>query len=139
MKRNGIYDNWKYRKNFEKYGLRRISESVQSNLAEDLAREKNRDSIIHNFDKNSLQQGKNWFDEGLSLEDAPENLKKNASFVAGYKKAQRVQYINEQVYNAGVDYYNRGIPFDEIPKIYINNEFFIAGYNSIREKTLSKL
>lgn len=138
MKRKGIYDNWKYRKNFEKYGLRKISESVQSSLAEDLARKKNKDNINNNFDKTNLEKGRIWFNGGLSLEDSPDDLKNNASFVAGYKKAERLQRINEQVYSIGVDYYNRGIPLSDIPKIYKNNEIFMAGYNKGNVKMLQK-
>ncbi len=138
MGNKGIYDNWKYRKNFEKYGLRRINESVQTRLADDLLREKKKDSIVYNFDNNNFQNGKLWFSEGFSLDESPDSLKNNVSFISGYRKAAREQYVNDLAYQTGIEYLEKGVPFEEIPDIYKNNEFFMSGYNSKESKSLRK-
>lgn len=138
MKRKGIYDNWHQRKNFDKYGVRRINENLQARIAEDISREKKKASIVYNFDKDNFINGKLWFNEGFSLDEAPEKLKDNISFISGFKKAERVQYVNNLAYQTGIEYHNNGIPFEEIPEIYIKNEFFMEGYNSKKNKTLVK-
>lgn len=138
MGSKGIYDNWRQRRNFEKYGLLRISDAVQTRLADDLSRDKKKDSIVYNFDKNNFNNGKLWFNEEFSLDEAPDYLKDNISFISGYNKAKRDQYVKNLAYQTGIEYRDKGVPFEEIPEIYKNNMFFMNGYNSRDEKTLVK-
>jgi len=134
----GIYDDWKAKRNVRKFLGYSHQIANQSIVADNINNEKKKDSIVYNFDENNFNKGKLWFNEGLSLEEAPDNLKNNVSFVAGYQKAERVKSANELSFKTGIDFYDRGVPFEEIPKIYKNNEFFMNGYNSKSNKTLGK-
>ena len=134
MGSKGIYDNWSRNakeRNNKRLGIQR---SNQNNVADDIAREKKKDSIVYNFDKDNFQNGKLWFNEGLSLDEAPDNLKDNISFISGFRKAEREQYVNDLAYQTGIEYRDKGILFDEIPEIYVKNEFFMEGYNSKKIK-----
>ena len=134
MSSKGIYDNWSRNakeRNNKRVGIQR---SNQNNVADDIAREKKKDSIVYNFDKDNFQNGKLWFNEGLSLDEAPDNLKDNISFISGFIKAEREQYVNDLAYQTGIEYRDKGILFDEIPEIYVKNEFFMEGYNSKKIK-----
>lgn len=134
MGSKGIYDNWSRNakeRNNKRVGIQR---SNQNNVADDIAREKKKDSIVYNFDKDNFQNGKLWFNEGLSLDEAPDNLKDNISFISGFRKAEREQYVNDLAYQTGIEYRDKGILFDEIPEIYVKNEFFMEGYNSKKIK-----
>ena len=131
----GIYDDWKYRKNFYKYGTRIISDKVQSNVADDVSAKKNKNSIKYNYDEGIFVQGQKWFDDGYLLEDAPDELRNNASFIAGYEKGKRVDSINQQLYELGREYFDKGIELENVPDRYKNNQYFIDGFNSSSRKT----
>lgn len=132
----GIYDDWKSKRNVRKYSSYSHQIANQTVVADNISNEKKKESIVHNYNVNDIERGKSWFYDGLSLEDAPIDLKNNASFIAGFKKAEREQYVNDLAYQTGIEYYNKGIPFEKIPEMYLNNEFFMSGYNS--KKTLTK-
>ena len=136
MGSKGIHDNWsrcRKERNSTRIG---IQISNQNNIADDITRVQKKDSIVYNYNETIFERGKLWFNEGLSLDDAPDNLKTNVSFVTGYNKAKRDQYVNDLAYQTGIEYRDKGILFDEIPEIYKKNEFFMNGYNS--NKTLVK-
>lgn len=138
MGNNGIHDNWN-RKRKERISMQiSIQINRQNILADDLSREKKKDSIVYNFDKNNFNNGKFWFNEGFSLEEAPVDLKNNISFISGYNKAKRDRYVNNLAYQTGIEYRDNGVLFEEIPSIYINNPFFMNGYNKKEDKTLCK-
>lgn len=47
------------------------------------------------YDKKMYEEGQKWFDSGLSLEDAPDNLRKNLNFINGFKRGERLALIND--------------------------------------------
>ena len=47
------------------------------------------------FDSNLFNQGMEWFRNGLTLEDAPDSFKNDASFIKGYNRGQRLAIIQE--------------------------------------------
>ena len=138
MSNNGIHDNWDRKK--KERNSRQISMKINkyNHLSDDLIREKKKASIVYNFDKNNFNNGKWWFNEGFALDEAPDNLKDNVSFVAGFNKAKRDKYVNDLAYNTGIEYRNKGVSFEELPIIYKNNPFFMKGYNTELDKTLCK-
>ena len=125
MGRKGIYDNWKYRKNFYKYGTKRISDDLQSNVAEDVSIKTNRGSIKYNYDEDMFLKGRKWCEEGFKLEEAPNDMRSNVSFVAGYDKERRLMSINQQLYDLGREYYEKGTLLEN----YRQSKFFVDGYN----------
>lgn len=132
MKSKGIYDNWEKRRNQTRYSLRSIQEFNQSLVAEDIKRKEN--ALRNGFDSKAFQRGFDWFEAGFSLDDAPENIRNNASFIAGFKRGKRIKLINQRLYDEGIKYYNDGVSLDEIPKNYRNNVYFMLGYNERKEK-----
>ena len=85
------------------------------------------------FDKGVL-----WFENGLLLDDAPDDMKTNFNFINGFNKAKRLKNINENLEILGFEWYESGLPLDAAPSTYINNPYFIDGYNKAYEKYNSK-
>lgn len=79
-------------------------------------------------------KGIKWFNEGLTLEDAPEELINSISFVNGFNYAYRIKLVNDTLYKTGVEYFERGISLIDVPEKYIDNEFFMDGYNKAKDK-----
>ena len=77
-------------------------------------------------------KGIKWFNEGLTLEDAPEELRNNISFVNGFNYAYRIKLVNDTLYKTGIEYFERGISLIDVPEKYINNPYFMDGYNSCK-------
>ena len=44
-------------------------------------------------DVDICNKGIEWFDSGLPLEDAPEELRSNTNFIYGFKKGERLAFI----------------------------------------------
>ena len=44
-------------------------------------------------DLNIFEQGMTWFESGLPIEDAPEELKNNTNFINGFNKGKRLAMI----------------------------------------------
>ena len=86
-------------------------------------------------DIKTFNAGLEWFESGLSLDDADVKFKNHPSFVAGFNYGKRVQYVNQLSYETGIEWFNRGIELDEIPENYRANEYFMNGYNSRNKKT----
>lgn len=122
------------------YIIKEASAATQSHIARDvkMAQAKNNDSLSHNFSQDDFQEGILWFDSGNSLENAPEKMRQRVSFVNGFKKAQRLKIINEQLYALGKEYCLKGMAFDKVPDNYKKNEYFIAGYENTMKKERHK-
>ena len=50
-------------------------------------------AVSRELDRKAYEDGQKWFDSGLGLEDAPEELKNNRSFVYGFERGQRLASI----------------------------------------------
>ena len=127
MNKNGIYNDWKIRRNQQKYGLKTIQELNQSMVARDI--KDNLDTIKNNFEEDKFKMGIDWFDSGFTIEEAPIEIRDNASFISGFRRGERLKFINQQLYEEGKKYFEKGVSLDEVPKNYINKEYFILGYN----------
>lgn len=93
--------------------------------------EKKNKPIKHSYNNvEDRQKGFDWFNNGLSLEEAPEEMQNNASFIVGYNRAYRAKIINDNLYDLGREYYERGVSLEDIPERYKDDEYFINGYNS---------
>lgn len=77
-----------------------------------------------------FNKGYEWFESGLSLEDASDEIKNDFNFVNGFEKAKRVQKINESLEMLGVEWFNSGLPLEKAPDNYINSPYFINGFNT---------
>ena len=89
-------------------------------------------------DKAILDKGFMWFENGLSLDDASDEMKNNFNFVNGYEKAKRMKNINENLAILGFEWFESGLSLDNAPSTYINNPYFIEGYNKASEKHSGK-
>lgn len=105
---------------------------LNSKVASDVKRNS---ALKYNFDDPNYKNGINWFNSGLSLEDAPKELRNNGSFIMGFKKGQHNKIINDAFYETGIKYSRNGIPFDKIEEKYKNNEYFMNGYNSCKGRS----
>ena len=76
---------------------REIRQGRQSAIEKDVREKANADKMSKNdrYDPNIFEKGIIWFNEGMSLEDAPENLRNNSNFINGYKKGIRLAKIEE--------------------------------------------
>lgn len=89
---------------------------------------------VKEFDKATFEKGLEWFDSGLSLDDADISLRENFNFVNGFEKAKRLKDINDSLRNLGVEWYESGLPLENAPANYVNNSYFIDGYNNSMNK-----
>jgi hypothetical protein len=94
-------------------------------------REQQKDHTPLNFD--IFEMGIKWFDSGLSLDDADDELKNDSSFIKGFNKGKMLKYIEESLYALGIEFYNDGLSIDEIPEMYKNNPRVIQGYENSRK------
>lgn len=110
----------------EKESLRKIRETNQALVARDIAEKQ----VKVRYSQDLFNKGNEWFDAGLSLDEAPLEMKNHDSFIGGYNHGKRIKLVNDILYDLGVDYFNREIPLSQVPDNYRNNSFFLEGYNS---------
>ncbi len=48
-----------------------------------------------NFDYNLYDKGTEWFKSGLSLDDAPDELKYSKDFIAGFERGKRLEFVRQ--------------------------------------------
>ena len=103
----------------------------QKSIAIDVWRKQNKQNTkrIDKYDPKIFDKGTEWFNSGLSFDDAPEELKNNTNFVNGFKKGIRLAEINNSIYNDGRSFFYTGRPLDQASEILKNNPYFISGYN----------
>ena len=90
----------------ERFGYSRkekkeIRESRQNAVEKDIREKANMEKMVKNdrYDPKIFDQGIIWFNEGMALEDGPENIRNNTNFINGYKKAERLAMIEEMKMN----------------------------------------
>ena len=82
-------DNYKLYKQIRKDSSDRIFNDIwQKEKAKKQVRRDKYDPIIQ-------KKGLDWFNSGLSFDDAPEELRKNTNFVNGFNKGKRLAMIEE--------------------------------------------
>ena len=107
-----------------------IRNSVQKRLAEDLARKKKMESMVRNdkYDQNIFNKGMAWFDSGLDISDAPEDIRNNTNFIRGFEKGKRVDEINNSIYESGRNLFFSGASFEQASEKMRSNPYFVKGY-----------
>ena len=85
-----------------------------------------------------FNKGIEWFESGLTLNDADDKMKIDFNFVNGYEKAKRMKNINENLEILGSEWFESGLSLDTAPDTYINNPYFMNGYNKASEKIGNK-
>lgn len=85
------------------------------------------------YDSNIFEKGINWFNEGMSLEEAPDNIKNNTNFIRGYERAKRLALIEGHLYDLGKKYFEDGLEIENIPLKYRNSDSVIKGYNDAKD------
>ena len=50
---------------------------------------------VDKYNKDIFEKGIRWFKSGLSLEDAPLELRNNSNFIRGFEKGRRLSLITE--------------------------------------------
>ena len=89
-------------------------------------------------DKTIFDKGFMWYENGLSLDDASDEMKNNFNFINGYEKAKRIKNINENLEILGSEWFESGLSLDNAPSSYINNPYFMDGYNKAFKKQNDK-
>ena len=110
-------------------------ENIQRRVAAHVRDEKKLENIdIQKLVDNKIRhQGKLFFERGLFLEDAPDDMRNNSAFIEGYENARNRK---TEVYDMGVQYFIDGVKFKDISTIYQNNKDFMQGYNDARDMSL---
>ena len=102
--------------------------TLQYYVAQDVKRKEN--SKKHGYDSPiDKEKGKQWFYDGMKLDDASDDMRTNVSFVAGYNMAYRRQLVNNQLFELGREYFDKGYSIKDLPDKYRDNEYFMNGYN----------
>ena len=86
---------------------RQLRKKSSDRVAADL-REKEKKDNYKQFDKRDsylFDKGIEWFESGLSLDDAHDDMKNNTNFVNGFNKAKRLNDINNMLYNDGKEFF----------------------------------
>ena len=109
---------------------RQIRKDSGNRIAADLREKEKKDNYkpVDKRDKEVFDKGIEWFNSGLSLDDAPENFRTNTNFVNGFEKAKRLADINSMIYNDGKNFFLSGRTLDSASDKMKNNEYFINGY-----------
>lgn len=120
--------------NYRKNRIKSAGGALQYSVSQDV-KLKNK-SLKHGYNSPiDKDKGIKWFNDGLSLEDAPDELRNSISFVNGFNYAYRMKLINDKLFELGIEYYNKGIALYNIPEKYSDNMYFIDGYNSCNKKS----
>ena len=117
---------------------RHIRENIQGRVAYDIHLKEKRNNIKDRFNPEILNAGKDWYESGFSLDEAPENLKINTNFVNGYERAKRLQDIEDDYFKRGMEAYLAGIPWDKIDDKDKQNTSFVFGYEDAMTMNLGK-
>ena len=95
-------------------------------------RDKENYKKTYTYDEAIFNRGKDWFHEGMSLEEAPKEIRENPNFVNGYQFAVRKDKINKTLEISGAEWYFSGHTLEEAHSGYLNSEYFVKGYNDAK-------
>ena len=130
-----IYRDYKEKKLLSVDASKKSNYIFNSIIANEI---KEKNAIRYNFSDEEFEKGIEWFDSGLSLDDAPDELRKSGSFIKGFQRGNTIKIVNETLYNTGVEFFEKGIDIIDVPDNYKNNVFFMDGYNDASNKVKSK-
>lgn len=110
----------------KKYFVKDKRTALQYGVAQDI-----KPDTHFRFDDDFIK-GIEWFNSGLSLDDASEELRNNNSFCKGYARGEFESIQKKKLYDTGVEFFEKGVVIEEIPKNYRDNEIFMDGYNDAK-------
>lgn len=107
-----------------------IRNNIQKKLANDLYREKRMQSMVRidKYDQKIFNQGSEWYNSGLEIEDAPENIRNNTNFLRGFERARRIFDANNAIYEEGRNFYFSGAVLEQADEKKRINPYFVKGY-----------
>lgn len=93
------------------------------------------------YDKKAINEGINWynneyFNEGKSFDELPEEKRNNISFLKGIEIAANSRIASQEAYDKGIQKRIDGFKFKELTEIQRNNKYFMQGFNDAREQAL---
>lgn len=107
-----------------------IRNNIQKKLANDIYREKKMQNMVRTdkYDQKIFNQGSDWYNSGLEIDDAPEEIRNNTNFVRGFERAKRIFEANNAVYESGRDFYFGGASLEQASEKMKTNPYFLKGY-----------
>lgn len=100
-------------------------------LAYDYNKKNPKHPAIANYDMTAYDIGYAFNEAGLSLDEAPDDLKNNQSFKNGYNSYERILMVAKLERENGINYYDSGKRLQEMEesKLAKLSDNFIEGYN----------
>lgn len=121
----------------DKY-YKQVRENIQIRHSMYINNQQKMANPVEKNDFNIMKMGEKWYLDGYSLEDAPENLRNNMSFINGFNRSKRIQDVNDDFFMRGSKAYFDGINLAAIPENDLNNKSFMAGYEDAMTMSLGK-
>ena len=107
-----------------------IRNNRQKRLADDIYKQQKMQNMVRNdkYDQKIFDQGIEWYNSGLDIDDAPEDIRNNTNFVRGFEKGKRIAEANNYLYEEGKNFFFGGGVLEQAPKNLQTNPYFIKGY-----------
>ena len=115
-----------------------LKKTISTEIAKDVDRKLKPKRPVDDFNQVIFNQGMQWFNSGLPLEDAPAKLRSNTNFINGFNKAKRIRDVENYLYDLGVSYFADGLPTEAIPEKYRENPHVLLGYLDAKSKVNGK-
>lgn len=117
----------------------KLRHTIYNQISEEIRQKEKKETYSPNDKYNStiFNGGMEWFNNGFSLEDAPEDIKKNTNFIRGFDRAKRLRDVERDLFNLGIEFYNDGLPLEQIPENYRNNPTVLSGYESAKKANIT--
>lgn len=76
-----------------------IRKNIQDNIAIDIYNKNKMQNMVRTdkYDPEIFNQGIEWFNSGLKIEDAPEKIRNNTNFVRGFEKGKRLAEVGNEM------------------------------------------
>ena len=87
------------------------------------------------FDKTLWDAGVIWFDEGLTLEDADDEVRNCNSFVRGFEFAKRLKSVNNRLVLLGTEWFLGGNELKDANENLRTSPYFIKGFEDALENS----
>lgn len=107
-----------------------IRKSIQNDIANEIYKKKKMQDMVRidKYDQGIFNQGIEWYNSGLEIEDAPEKIRNNTNFIRGFEKGRRVAEVNNSIYESGRNFYFGGASLEQASEKMRSNPYFVKGY-----------
>ena len=107
-----------------------IRKNIHNNIANDIYKQEKMQNMVRadKYDQNIFDKGIEWYNTGLEISDAPENIRNNTNFIRGYEKGKRLAEINNAMYASGRNFYFDGGSLEQASDKMRSNPHFVKGY-----------